>query len=359
MRIVFYPQSCIPIHARSLNERPLGGIETGIIRLAEALHVRGHNVTVYTSHPEPGDSEPPYEHISRAGSMRPADVFVCVREWIPLISEIPAQVKLFWTGDAADQIQNYGIGDKRVAALIDGLLTVSDWHASTLAQASGFPLEKTTVIRNGIAPELFNRSVARKPKQLIYSSTPFRGLELLPELYSRIRENHTDATLAVYSGLDVYRTESQRGYLDQLEARFRPIFEQLEALDGVTVHGNVTQERLAEAFLESSILCYPNTFPETSCITVMEAQAAGCVPVTSNLAALPETVGDAGQLIDGQPGSEAYKTAFVQAISNLLSDTARLTTLSTSARTRALHEHSWQQVAVRLENFLANTFNIF
>ncbi len=71
---------------------------------------------------------------------------------------------------------------------------------------------------------------------------------------------------------------------------------------------------MAREFMKSAILCYPNTFAETSCITAMEAQAAGCAIVTSKLAALPETVANAGIMIEGEPGSPAYLDSFSTAV---------------------------------------------
>ena len=52
---------------------------------------------------------------------------------------------------------------------------------------------------------------------------------------------------------------------------------------------------------------------ETSCITAMEAQAAGCRIVTSPIAALNETVGNRGTMIDGNWLSPEYRAQFIDA----------------------------------------------
>jgi glycosyltransferase involved in cell wall biosynthesis len=103
--------------------------------------------------------------------------------------------------------------------------------------------------------------------------------------------------------------------------------------------------------MRCGILAYPNTFDETSCITVMEAMAGGCVPITSRRGGLPETVGDAGLLIDGQPGSAVYKDRFVSSVVNLLSDERAWSEMSSRSLKRAAGM-SWDAIAADLTNRL-------
>ncbi|HEY0466799.1 MAG TPA: glycosyltransferase, partial [Polyangiaceae bacterium] len=98
---------------------------------------------------------------------------------------------------------------------------------------------------------------------------------------------------------------------------------QLASTEGVVFHGRLSPQTLAEHFRRASVWAYPDWFHETSCITAMQAQAAGLRIVTSALAALNETVGDRGVLLAEDPHSEAYRNAFAEAtIEALRSETS-------------------------------------
>jgi glycosyltransferase involved in cell wall biosynthesis len=349
MRFLFITQGCLPFHHRSVEERPLGGIETGVIRLAGELHKLGHEVIVGTTLPNPPLSEPLYIPLNTVGNIRSVDVLIVVRDWQPLLAEFDAKVKLFWTGDSWDQPQTVGLGDPRVVARCNALLTVSQWQADELSRRSGFPRERCWVIRNGVHLPYFEGSEPRARRRLLYSSTPYRGLEFLPAIFREIKSRVPDTELHIFSDFKVY--EGAGGYPPEVIARYQQLRVLLSQMQGCFFHGNVLQSQLAREFMKSSLLCYPNTFEETSCITALEAQAAGCPIVTTNLGALPETVGDTGILIDPPVNSANYRVGFINACLNLLTDDSAWNTLS--KRALALRpELGWNAVARRLLGFL-------
>ena len=65
----------------------------------------------------------------------------------------------------------------------------------------------------------------------------------------------------------------------------------------ISYRGSVSQSELAQELAGVTMLAYPNTFAETSCIAAMEALAAGLCVVSSDLGALPETCGAWARLV--------------------------------------------------------------
>ena len=126
---------------------------------------------------------------------------------------------------------------------------------------------------------------------------------------------------------------------------YRRIAAELSQLPGVKLHGNVLQAQLAREYMRSAVFVYPNVIDETCCITALEAQAAGCPIVASRSSALPETVGDAGVLVSGEPGSDAYVDGFTAAVARLLEDDAWWAECSRRGHARAFGSFTWQHVA--------------
>ncbi len=346
MRVAFYIHT-IPFHDLSVEERPLGGTETGVVRLARALNGLGHEVTVLTADPNPPLSNPLYVSIDSLRDLGPVDAFIAIRDWKFLLGPIQAKKKILWTGDSDEQPYSLGLGDKRVVELVDILLTVSRWQSQILCEKSGFPAEKTFVLGNGIDLGLFAGSEDRHRKRLIYSSVPYRGLQLMPEILESLVQRHPDLELHSFAGFSVYDDRVH----ENDKRNYQLLLQKLSRFPQFHDHGNTTQAALAREMMKSSILAYPNTFAETSCITALEAQAAGCAIVSSALGAMTETVGEAGILIGDPPGSTEYRTHFVSAVDRLLTDDAEWKRLSENGLARS-QAFDWDGVAQRLSDAL-------
>ncbi len=96
--------------------------------------------------------------------------------------------------------------------------------------------------------------------------------------------------LKVFSSLKVYQATEDR---DEWE----PLCRRCAETAGVKYVGSLTQPELARELRSVNILGYPNTFAETSCISVMEALASGCLVLTSNWGYLPETTASFARFI--------------------------------------------------------------
>ena len=153
---------------------------------------------------------------------------------------------------------------------------------------------------------------------LSYTSTPFRGLDVLIHVFPEVRREFADAELQVFSSMKVYQQ-------DEPGDGYEPIYNWCRQTTGVRYVGSVPQPRLAEELKSATILAYPNTFPETSCIAVMEAMAAGLLVVTSDLGALPETTMGFGRLVApaaDQAGMTGFMERFVDRLKGVLRDRA-------------------------------------
>jgi glycosyltransferase involved in cell wall biosynthesis len=105
-------------------------------------------------------------------------------------------------------------------------------------------------------------------------------------MWLKIRKQVPDATLDVYYGWESWvGLEGEDDFYQRMEAKFEKYKEY-----GVTVHGRVSHQELADAMKEIQVWAYPTQFTEIHCITALKAQEAGCYPVTTNVAALAETV---------------------------------------------------------------------
>lgn len=164
------------------------------------------------------------------------------------------------------------------------IVFVSHWQRNSfLEKFPQIPYSKTAVIQNAIEP--FKTQIV-KPKDkinLIYHTTPHRGLNILISVVEKLREKHPEIHLDVFSSFGLY------GWKER-DKEYETIFNQVDShKDFITNHGSVSNEVVREYLEKAHIFAYPSIWPETSCICLMEAMSAQCLCVHPDFAALAET----------------------------------------------------------------------
>jgi glycosyltransferase involved in cell wall biosynthesis len=146
------------------------------------------------------------------------------------------------------------------------------------------PLDKAFRSSNGVPIERFHvdpKTLRSRLPRAYFSSVPWRGMEQLLDLWPLVRGAIPNAELVILSSLKVYAINE----LPNMEK----LYERAQNTPGVIYRGSVGQRELREVASTCRALAYPCIFAETSCITAMEAMAAGAAVVSTSLGAMPET----------------------------------------------------------------------
>ena len=330
----------------------LGGTESAVVYLAESLVKRGHRCTVFNACSPPaivhGVEYTAWETLPVRSVRERPDVVVGVRFWEAIGRARFAPLQILWTGDAFDQPFLSGLADPARRREIDLFMLQSQWQVDTFRQHHGLPWSRIVRTTLGTAASTMDGSApaaeAPRPRRLAYASTPFRGLDVLLDLFPRIRAACPDAELDVFSSMQVYGVSEADD-----KAQFASIYDRARQ-PGVTLVGSVPQPELARRLQQARVLAYPNHYAETFCIAAAEAQAAGCAVVTSDLGALAETVGPGGDCIPGTPQQAAYRERFVHACVALLRDDEYWQAVSERARAHAAAKFAWPDIAAHWES---------
>ncbi|MBF0104346.1 MAG: glycosyltransferase family 4 protein [Deltaproteobacteria bacterium] len=375
MRIVFI-HTGIEFDGASLEQGPLGGTETALISMAKALAKNPeHEIFVFTNTPQTADYDGvhylPVRNLYVWSASHSVDVLISIRQWIPFWLPIKSRLRVYFSPDAYDQpflkrAIEVGLdvhGEKITLSLfppqdffnsIDYFFCVGKWQAETFVSGLGFPRAKIFVTGNAVNTTFFKPlELAHRKNRIMYTSTPFRGLEYLARYYPKLKVRAPDVGLDVFSGMQLYGMTDK----DDQE-QYGTLYEALKNA-GACLHGPVRQQQLAKVMCANRVLTYPNTFAETFCISVLEAQAAGLPVVTSKKGAMPERItnGVDGFLIAGEPHEESYEREFIQITAKLLQDETLWKQISSDAHKKAATQ-TYEGLAENWLEFFNEALNI-
>jgi glycosyltransferase involved in cell wall biosynthesis len=330
VRIAFLDTQELDYTADTPYRLPLGGSQSALCYLAAELARLGHEVAVLNATTSPGwHRGAQFLNLARV----PADLLprldvVVVLNWahgLWLRRQLGIRAPLvLWLSHAADQPVVAPLAEPEERDAWSGFAFVSDWQQERFIDQFRISRDRVRVLRNAISPAFAETPLAPawfergEPPVLVYTSTPFRGLDILLLAFRIIRQQIPQVRLRVFSSMAIYQVKAAQD-------EYRPLYAQCLA-EGVDYRGPLGQTRLAQELRGVAGLAYPSTFAETSCIAVLEAMAAGAFIFTTRLGALPETTNGFGYLVDDEPDpqilAERFAAMTVQAWHELGADPA-------------------------------------
>jgi len=362
----------IPFNGETIKERSLGGSESAAYYVAKELVLKGHKVVVFTEHETGGLWDGVYylpmgqrDQKNPLGSAwhfycnnTPHDVNLIQRQ--PGAFSIPVQSKinLWWAHDIAlKRSQDHNMAQTWGT---DRILPVSNWFKEQIIDCWDVNPDFVTPIHNGVDYSLFEQFELKDnslsgdpvdgtfatysgPKDitLIYSSRPERGLDRLV-MPGGIMEQLLKK--APHVKLKVCGYEHP---VPQLDSFYNMLKERCEELSNVEHLGQLTKKELARIMCEDAdVWAYPTAFEEVSCITAMEAMAAGLYIMTTNTAALTETIGD-------------YENCYMLGSQDQVIEkfVERLSNFNNKFRRRPRCNYTWENTADEIEDIVEDILN--
>lgn len=336
-------------------ERGMGGSESQVLFLCRALTARGHAVTIYGDYKAASEGGVRFRPRADFRPGRARDVLVWHR--IPgdppeLLARCKAGVKVVWNTDrwAVGGIESTRPHwERHLYRPADVVVNCSQYAREFTLHHYRVPEEKVRILSHAVEWERYAAADQAKhdgPPRFVYCSHPTRGLTYAMWLWPYIAEQ-TGGTFAVLSDVSLYGSPPEA---DRYRAHHPGFFNRADVYyPGCVGHRAVEAEQR-----RATILLYPTDMEETFCNACLECMAAGAVPVTSAIAALPETVGDCGVLVEGRPGGAGtrdYLDRYVAALLTLCQDYERRKMLAERGRAKAA-SLSTGEIAARFERMV-------
>jgi glycosyltransferase involved in cell wall biosynthesis len=156
--------------------------------------------------------------------------------------------------------------------------------------------------------------MASKQHKLFWASSYDRGLNYLLFMWPDIIQMYPDAELHICYGWDAFL----KFFSNNAERMsWKTSMDKLMNQKGITHHGRLGKKELAKVRKSCGIWAYPTNFQEINCITALDCQFDGVVPVTMDYGALQETVG-AGIKVKGDIKDVNTQKEYLNALLKLM-----------------------------------------
>ena len=296
----------------------------------------------------------------KSGATETAYIYLSQHYQFPdnvFVSHLPEEIKksnhpykILWAHHAYDQ-QVFVNFDHNT---VNHIVSPSQWNRDQLVKYHNVPEYKISVIPNGVS-DIFSYS-DKKTKTMIYTSIPYKGLEVLSKIIPRIHQVHPDTKFKIFSSMSLYGPSNDP---------FIEIYDYLKKLPNVEYSAAVDQEELVSHYQDAAFFIHPNIWEETFCVSMAEAMRSGCYPIITNIGALDEVAGEnlaSVVPIDGIRTPNGYKvtSAFINrfvevcitALDYFENERPYYNQISKTISERAETNYNWKQISEKWKQLI-------
>ena len=257
------------------------------------------------------------------------------------------KINVLWMHHFVNQEEAKNLGSKDFTDKLDHIIFNSNWNYEKFQYQFKIPENKSIVIRNAIE-RIDNVEKPKDKINLVYHTTPWRGLVNLLKIFKQMKLK--DVELNVCSSTTIYGNKFNENYKD----KFKDIFDECKSSENVNYFGYLKNEEVIKLLKKMHIYSFPSIWPETSCISAIEAMAAGCQIVSTSMGALFETCSPFASFVtfdrDFNNLDKKFQTKLTQSIDNYWSiENQELLKLQQDTINKT---YSWEVRAKEWVNFL-------
>ena len=221
------------------------------------------------------------------------------------------KIRLMWFHNTPEQSHNEHLKD-------DGwkkfhkMIFISHHQMEEYVREYQIPYSHCIVMKYALEPI----ELQEKPDDkisLIYTSMPYRGLDILVNVFERLCKDYDNLELKVYSSYDIFGSEEK-----QKQYKETQLHQRLERHPKIQNIGYVSNEELKKSLASSHIFAYPSMWEETFCLALLEAMSAGLLCVHSSLGALPETASNWTMMYPFNENAKVHQEKFYKNLKNAI-----------------------------------------
>jgi glycosyltransferase involved in cell wall biosynthesis len=320
------------------SKRGLSGSDLGVSRAAQEFAKQGHDVSLFTVHcpnkPDVWEGVKLYDIKDKTSIIK--------SDWDAIISwcepdafrDLPSEpIRV-----CSQQLNDFTYCKEGFDDFVDIWASPSEGHFKHHAHQTP-KFEKWVVVPDGCDPALYTPGKKVRGR-VVHISSPDRGMHWLLSEWQNIKKRVPEAHLRTFYHCSQGDVKSfEKGFKDrspyficppsimELGQRMRYLDRAMTKLEplGVQRIGSVSRDEIVEELDQAMVLGYPasmvNNFCEGFSCSIMEACAAGCVPVISDVDALGELYGGAAPMIHmpkppAQPDMKQFTDLVVKSLTD-------------------------------------------